>query len=156
MLSFYKCCGGTVRSRLGLRPACCGTQAYDARFNTCWNGWVSVRSVLRYCTVFSHSIQSLSVKFVILTYKNARNDVCPKLVWGIQLLKLRLQARGLLNKSQLIWGGSAPRSNPLPFICHYSRNRYPFRIPSIDKWYPFHIPCLELCIPFNCCKCTAF
>ena len=151
MLSFYKCCGGTVRSRLGLLPACCGTQAYDARFNTCWNGWVSVRSVLRYCTVFSHSIQSLSVKFVILTYR----------MHGMMYACNSFEEYNFWNSDykpggQLIWGGSAPRSNPLPFICHYSRNRYPFRIPSIDKWYPFHIPCLELCIPFNCCKCTAF
>ena len=43
-----------------------------------------------------------------------------------------------------------------PFIYHFSRKRYPFRIPSIDKWYSFLIPCLELCIPFNCCKCTVF
>ena len=54
----------------------------------------------------------------------------------------------------LIRGGSAPRSNPYPFINHFSRKRYPFRIPSIDKWYSFHIPCLELCIPFICCECT--
>ena len=54
-----------------------------------------------------------------------------------------------------IQGGSAPRSNPLPpFIYHFSRKRYPFRIPSIDKWYRCHVPCWELCIPFNCCKCT--
>ena len=39
---------------------------------------------------------------------------------------------------------------------NFSRKRYPFRIPSIDKWYLFHIPCLELCIPFNCRKCTVF
>ena len=116
MLSFYKCCGGTVRSRLGLRPACLETQAYDARFNTCWNGWVSVRSVLRYCTVFSHSIQSLSVKFVILTYKNARNDVCPKLVWGIQLLKLRLQARGVTQQKSVDMGRLRPEVQPLTLL----------------------------------------
>ena len=34
-----------------------------------------------------------------------------------------------------------------------SRKKYPFRIPSINKWYPFHIPRLGLCIPFNCYKC---
>ena len=38
----------------------------------------------------------------------------------------------------------------------FSRKRYPFRIPSIDKWFLFHIPCLELRIPFNCCKCTVY
>ena len=37
-------------------------------------------------------------------------------------------------------GGSVPE---------FSRKRYPFRIPSIDKSYLFHIPCLEFCIPFN-------
>ena len=26
-----------------------------------------------------------------------------------------------------------------PFIYHFSRKRYPFRIPSINKWQPFHI-----------------
>ena len=42
------------------------------------------------------------------------------------------------------------KSNPFPFMYHFSRKRYPFRIPSsIDKWYPFHIPCLELSIPFT-------
>ena len=37
----------------------------------------------------------------------------------------------------------------LPFIYHFSRKRYSFRIPSIDKWNSFHIPCLELCIPLH-------
>ena len=35
--------------------------------------------------------------------------------------------------------------------------RYPFRIPSIEKWYPFNIPSLELCISLiSYCKCTFF
>ena len=34
--------------------------------------------------------------------------------------------------------------------------RYPFRIPSIDKWYPFNMPSLELFISFSYCKCTFF
>ena len=42
---------------------------------------------------------------------------------------------------------------PYPLIYHFSRKRYPFRIPFICcKWFHFHIPCLELCIPFDCCK----
>ena len=46
--------------------------------------------------------------------------------------------------------GSVLKSNPFPFMYHFSRKRYPFRIPSsIDKWYPFHIPSLELSIPFT-------
>ena len=51
-------------------------------------------------------------------------------------------------------GGFARGPTPYPFIYHFSRERYLFRILSIDKWYPFLIPCLELCIPFHCCKCT--
>ena len=58
--------------------------------------------------------------------------------------------------TMFIRGGSALRSNPLPFICYFSGKRYPFRTPSIDKWNPFQIPCLELCIPLNRCKCTVF
>ena len=52
--------------------------------------------------------------------------------------------------------GTQQRSSAPPFIYHFSRKRYPFRIPSTDKWYSFHIPCLELCIPLNYRKCTAF
>ena len=52
--------------------------------------------------------------------------------------------------------GTQQRSSAPPFIYHFSRKRYPFRIPTIDKWYSFHIPCLELCIPLNYRKCTAF
>ena len=56
---------------------------------------------------------------------------------------------GVLNK--FLYGVAPSRSpTPFPFIYHFSRKRYPFRIPSsIDKWYPFHIPCLELSIPFT-------
>ena len=41
--------------------------------------------------------------------------------------------------------GEVPPRNPTsyPFIYHFWRKRYPFRIPSIDNWYPFHIPSLE-------------
>ena len=59
---------------------------------------------------------------------------------------------GVLNK--FLYGEAPPRGpTRYPFIYYFSRKRYSFRIPSIDKWYPFHIPRLELCIPFNCCKC---
>ena len=40
-------------------------------------------------------------------------------------------------QQMLMRGGSAPRSNNLPF---FSRKRYPFGKPFIDKWYSFHIP----------------
>ena len=59
-------------------------------------------------------------------------------------------ARGR-TQQMFIRGDSAPRSNPTPypFIYHFSRKRYSFRIPSAGKWYPFYITCLELCIPEN-------
>ena len=45
---------------------------------------------------------------------------------------------------------------PYPFIYHFPRKRYPFRIPSFsDKWCHFHIPCLEFCIP-SVCVCVCF
>ena len=56
---------------------------------------------------------------------------------------------GVLN--QFLYREVPPRGpTPYPFIYHFSRKRYHFRTPSIDKWYFFHIPRLELCIPFNC------
>ena len=62
---------------------------------------------------------------------------------------------GVLNKC--LYGEAKPRSpTPYPIIYHFSRKRYHFRIPSIDKWSPFHILCLELCTPLNFCKCTIF
>ena len=42
------------------------------------------------------------------------------------------------------------------FIYHFGQKRYPFCIPSNDKWYPFHTNSLELYVPFNYCKCTVF
>ena len=39
-------------------------------------------------------------------------------------------------------GGSAPRSNPLPFHIPFWRKKYPFYILFIEKRYPFHIPTL--------------
>ena len=62
---------------------------------------------------------------------------------------------GVHNKC--LYGEARPRSpTPYPFIHHFSRKRYHFRIPSIDKWCPFHIPCLEIWTPLNYCKCTVF
>ena len=42
------------------------------------------------------------------------------------------------SQPSVIRGGSAPRSNAIlsPFIYHFWQKRYPFCIPSIDKWYP--------------------
>ena len=45
----------------------------------------------------------------------------------------------------LIRGGSAPRSNPLPFYIPFWQTRYPFYTRFIEKRYPFHIPTLDQC-----------
>ena len=56
-----------------------------------------------------------------------------------------------------VYGEALPRDpTPYTFINHFSCKRYPFRLPSFDKWYQFHRPYLELRIPFNCCNCTDF
>ena len=42
-----------------------------------------------------------------------------------------------------------PRDQPFTLcMYHFRQKRYPFCIPSSDKWYPFHIPNFERCIPF--------
>ena len=64
--------------------------------------------------------------------------------------------QGRCTQQMFIRGGSAPRSNILPFYIPFFTKKVPLSHPAIDKWYPFHIHCLELCIPFNCCKCTVF
>ena len=55
-----------------------------------------------------------------------------------------------------IQGGPAPRSNTLPgltlFFHGKKEKRYPFRIPSIDKWSVSHTSFWTL-HPFNWCKC---
>ena len=53
-----------------------------------------------------------------------------------------------------IRGGSAPKSDPLTLWYTIFGTKYPFSIPSIEKWCFSHTPCLDLCINFNCCKCT--
>ena len=53
-----------------------------------------------------------------------------------------------------IQGGSAPRSNPLPFYIPFLTEKVPLQYTFYWHWYPFHNPSLELCILLNCCKCT--
>ena len=48
----------------------------------------------------------------------------------------------------LMRGGSALRSNPLPFHLPFWQKRYPLYEPFIEKRYPFHIPTLEHYTPF--------
>ena len=81
-------------------------------------------------------------KYITPTWSNLIQLICP----------VYSQALFLGQWDSLSRGGT----QKMVFNDHFSRKRYPFRIPSIDKWYPFHISCLELCIPFNCCKCTIF
>ena len=50
--------------------------------------------------------------------------------------------RGVGTNQILIRGGSARRSNPLPFYIPFWQKRYPFYIPFIEKRYPFHMPTL--------------
>ena len=74
-------------------------------------------------------------------------------VYCKQTFTASLSRRG--TQQFFLYGQASPRRlAPYLFIYHFSRERYPFRIPYIEQWYPFHIPCLELCNPFNCCKCT--
>ena len=51
---------------------------------------------------------------------------------------------GGATKRSVILGGSAPRSNPLPFHIPFWQKRYPFYtcILFIEKKYPFHVPTL--------------
>ena len=39
--------------------------------------------------------------------------------------------------------GTALKSSPLPFIYHFLHNRYPFRMPFINKWNPYIMESLE-------------
>ena len=57
------------------------------------------------------------------------------------------RGRGWYNK--FYTGRLPPRAlTPYPFIKHFSRKRFPFHMPCIDKCYPFLLPSLlELFIP---------
>ena len=68
---------------------------------------------------------------------------------------------GTQQQQNFIRGGSAPWSNPFPSVyipapSYFWQRRYPFRIPSTDKWIPFHIPSLDHCLPITSGKCTVF
>ena len=46
---------------------------------------------------------------------------------------------GSVTRQSFIRGGTAPRSNPLPFYVPFSAKKVPFSsVPSIDRWCPFH------------------
>ena len=50
----------------------------------------------------------------------------------------------------LIRGGSARKSNPLPFHLPYWQKRYPFYIPFIEKGTPFTYLLQEVLFSFSC------
>ena len=51
---------------------------------------------------------------------------------------------GSVTRQSFIRGGTAPRSNPLPFYIPFSAKKVPFSsVPSIDRWCPFHNPSSE-------------
>ena len=46
---------------------------------------------------------------------------------------------GSVTRQSFIRGGTAPRTNPLPFYIPFSAKKVPFSsVPSIDRWRPFH------------------
>jgi len=103
---------------------------------------VSARSVdvlFVSCLFFKFQF-SVSVSFIFLHYF-PRKDVgvgrlCPK--QGLSPYPLP-DPPGAPNK--VLYGEAPPQSpTPYPFIYHFWQKRYPFRIPSIEKWHPFHIP----------------
>ena len=108
--------------------------------------WLSVGYVLIRCFLF----QERTVKTIKWWRRNGESK---NISSRPKRLKKFMQTRIKTKKN-------SRKSNPYPFIYHFSRKRYPFHIPSIsDKWCPFHIRCLELRIPFDCCKsneCTVF
>ena len=60
------------------------------------------------------------------------------------------------SQQSFIQGGSAPKSNPLPFYIPFFGRKDTPSYTFCWQWYPFHMPGLELYIPLNCCKCTVF
>ena len=48
-----------------------------------------------------------------------------------------------------IWGGSALKSNPLPFYIPFWQKRYPFYIPFIKKGTPFTYLLYEVLFSFS-------
>ena len=80
----------------------------------------------------------------------------------IKVFPIMSRARGGGGTQQFfLRGGSAPRSNPLPFYpgllyTIFDENGTPFVYLLLTNGTPFTYLCLELCIPFKCCKCTIF
>ena len=73
-------------------------------------------------------------------------------IWGINSLSPFILSLGLISWCSVPWGRGGgystsiytgrlcPEVQPLTLLIHHFwRKRYPFHIPSIDKWYPFHI-----------------
>ena len=98
-----------------------------------------------------------SVKTTVIHHRDTTSSISP--------LHLRKQYYKTVQDCSLggtpqmfIPEGSDPRSSPLSFCIPFltEKGRYPFRIPSVDKWYPFYIPCLKLCIRLTAVNAVSF
>ena len=77
-------------------------------------------------------------------------------IWFVSK-KLAQSQRGRGGYSTSFIRDPALALTPCPLINHFSRKRFPFHLPCIDKWYPFILSSfLELFFPFNCCECNVF
>ena len=83
----------------------------------------------------SHSVVSNSIPFITSMGLQRKNYESP-------------MPRGVTQQS-FIWGGSAPRSKPLPFYIPFLTERVTLSYTFNRKWYPFHIPMVETLHPFS-------
>ena len=94
----------------------------------------------------------------VCQYKQAQQDwqvqgESPWVEWFFSTMDLQTQGEGYSKK--FYTERLRPEVQPLTLLyTHFWQERYPFHIPSIDKWYPFYIPSVELGTLFNICKFT--
>ena len=87
---------------------------------------------------FKHNLtRYLSTEWFCLSILNTPRDI-PTLQTETRTEPARFSPGGVTQQS-FCRGGSAPRSNPLPFYIPFLTGRNPFRMLSIDKWYPFYL-----------------
>ena len=69
------------------------------------------------------------------------NSLSPFILSWVDIMMFSPLGKGGGGYSTSIYTGRlCPEVQPLTLLIHhFSRKRYPFHIPSIDKWYPFHI-----------------
>ena len=77
----------------------------------------------------------------ICTHKKTKCQVPLGSLGGIQNIQAKevytsqstaTRKPGEVTQEMFIRGGSAPRTNPLPFIYHFSRKRYPFLLTAVN------------------------